>query len=73
MDTYKGKDHRFFFYKNESIKSISLAKHFFNGYNCEEADNMIFLLKNTTEEEIEFSEFVNYLYENYNDKLFMSH
>lgn len=73
MDKYEGKDHRFFYYKKESIKSISLGKHFFNGINCEQVeDGGIFVLKNTTDEEKDFVNFVNHLYDNYNDDLFMS-
>ncbi|AZB34254.1 DUF2971 domain-containing protein [Chryseobacterium bernardetii] len=77
MKTYPGKEDRFFRYQKESIESISLGKHFFNGSNCElTKEGNIFVLHKRFDENKEsderFINFVNHLINNYNDKLYMS-
>ncbi|WP_294240169.1 DUF2971 domain-containing protein [uncultured Chryseobacterium sp.] len=77
---YQGTDNRFFNYSKNSIESISLGKHFFSGLNCDKVINdngIIVTLKERSEEKFKdtdknFIEFVNHLFENYNDKLYMS-
>ncbi|MDQ0065917.1 DUF2971 domain-containing protein [Chryseobacterium lathyri] len=75
---YEGSDNRFFHYSLDSIHSISLGKHFFNGKNCEFVnEGNIFTLyrrddeKNKENDEL-FIELVNHLAENFNDNLYMS-
>jgi hypothetical protein len=77
---YEGTNSRFFYYSKNSIESISLGKHFFSGINCDEVINnngIIVTLKNRSEEKFKdidknFITLVNHLFENYNDKLYMS-
>lgn len=65
---YEGKNERKLFYDKSIIKSISLGKHFFNGKNCSKVNSDIsFEISDAL-----FLDFVNFLYENYNDKLLMS-
>lgn len=65
---YEGENERKLFYSREAIKSIILGKYFFNGNNSEKVNpDMSIELKSTI-----FLDFVNHIYENYNDRLFMS-
>lgn len=67
-DNYEGKNERKLFYDKTIIKSISLGKHFFNGKNCSKVNNdLSFEISDG-----DFLSFVNFLYENHNDKLLMS-
>ena len=65
---YKGKNDRKLYYSSDAIKSIIIGKYFFNGNNTNKvnSDNS-FELKSTI-----FLDFVNHIYEKYNDRLFMS-
>ncbi|MCT3641370.1 hypothetical protein CMT69_07880 [Elizabethkingia anophelis] len=77
---YKGKNNRFFKYSKDTLESISLGKHFFNGKNCESLDNddgIVFKLQKRMDEKYKamdeiFIKLVNLLYEKYNDILYMS-
>jgi len=65
---YEGKNERKLFYDKSIIKSISLGKHFFNGKNCSKVNSDVsFEISDG-----DFLDFVNFLYENHNDKLLMS-
>lgn len=65
---YSGKEERKVYYSKECIKSLIIGKYFFNGKNCDKLnfDRSIVIT------DPEFLTLVNYLYENHNDKLFMS-
>lgn len=65
---YEGTENRIVFYSRECIKSIFLGKHFINGKNC----SAINLDQSFTVSNDKFIELINHLYENHNDKLFMS-
>lgn len=72
MDNYKGTQERKLYYSKKTIKSFILGKYFFNGSNCSEVSfDLVFMLKNNDKNK-KFVEFVNYIYENYNDILMMS-
>ncbi|MFA5296651.1 MAG: DUF2971 domain-containing protein [Lutibacter sp.] len=61
----KGDSERKLHYPKNAIKCIVLGKHFFNGKNIEQViDNHIFKLK-------EDFDFINYLFENFNDRIFL--
>lgn len=75
---HAGANNRFFKYSLDTIESVSLGKHFFNGKNCENIENgNILKLQNRNddfnkENDLLFISLVNHLFENYNDKLYMS-
>lgn len=68
IENYKGSQDRKIYYSKECIKSIVLGKHFFNGKNCSKVDdNLSYTLSDN-----KFLDIVNYLFENHNDKIFIS-
>ncbi|RMZ58446.1 DUF2971 domain-containing protein [Chryseobacterium nematophagum] len=77
---YEGKNNRFFKYSKETIKSISLGKHFFSGRNCEkvvyEKGIVVTLFEREDEKfkdsDKKFINFVNHLNNEYNDRLYIS-
>lgn len=75
---FPGTNNRFFKYSFETIESISLGKHFFNGKNCESvADGNVLKLynredNNNKKNDLLFIELVNHLVEKHNDRLYMS-
>jgi len=65
---YSGTEERKVYYSKDCVKSIVIGKYFFNGKNCGVLnEDKSFIIENP-----EFLELVNFLYENHNDKLFMS-
>lgn len=65
---YIGEQERRLFYPKEAIKNIILGKYFFNGNNTNKINSdLSFELKLTP-----FLDFVNYIFENYHDRLYMS-
>lgn len=65
---FDGENERKLLYSREAVKSIILGKYFFNGNNCEKVNSdMSIELKSTV-----FLDFVNHLFDNHNDRLFMS-
>ena len=64
---YDGKVERKFFYEKEKIESFTLGKYFFNGSNLIDFKcPNLYVLKQL---EVEF---INFIYENFNDKLYIS-
>lgn len=74
LGDYDGKNNRRMLYDKKHIKNIILGKYFFNGQNCEKLDkDHFFQLKHKQcNEDVDYIQFVNYLYENHNDHLYMS-
>uniref|UniRef100_UPI00404A47C4 DUF2971 domain-containing protein n=1 Tax=Flavobacterium sp. TaxID=239 RepID=UPI00404A47C4 len=65
---YVGENERKLFYPREAIKNIILGKYFFNGSNTSKINaDLSFELKSSP-----FLDFVNHIFENYNDRLYMS-
>lgn len=60
---------RRFYYNYKNIKKIVLGNHFFNGSNCSSIENYIIELKEDNENLVKLT---NFLYENFNDRLYMS-
>jgi hypothetical protein len=55
------------YYPKEAIKSITLGKHFFNGSNLKKViDEKTYQLESNTD-----LDFVNFLRENYNDRIYL--
>lgn len=77
-EDFPGTNNRFFKYSFDTIESISLGKHFFNGKNCESlVDGNILKLYNRDDNDnkkndLLFNELVNHLFEKHNDHLYMS-
>lgn len=68
IKNYDGSQDRKIYYSKECIKSIVLGKHFFNGNNCSEVTaDLTFTINNE-----KFKNLVNHIFDNYNDKVFMS-
>ena len=64
----KGENERKLYYSKTTLKSIILGKYFFNGRNCIQLNpDSSFTLKTT-----DFLDFVNHIFENYNDRIYMS-
>ncbi len=62
----KGKYDRKIYYSRDTIRSIILGKHFFNGNNLQDIDeNGNYILKENDE-----LNFINFLIDNFNDRLF---
>lgn len=66
----EGKD-RFIHYPKEAIKAVFLGKYFVNGDNCKAIYGKRIELKDSLQNEC-FIEFINYLSENFNDRLYLS-
>lgn len=66
----EGKD-RFIHYPKEAIKAVFLGKYFVNGDNCKAIYGKRIELKDSPQNEC-FIEFINYLSENFNDRLYLS-
>jgi len=67
----QGKIERKIFYGKDTVNSIVLGQRFICGKNTEEiVGNNTYLIKDT-EEKPTHIEFINYLFENYNDRLFI--
>lgn len=67
-EDYKGKVERKCFYNKAAIKSLTLGKQFFNGSNLAAIKYpKIYVLK-----DIKDVEFVNYIHDNFNEKLYIS-
>jgi hypothetical protein len=65
---YDGTENRKVFYSRDCIKTIFLGKHFINDKNSSAINaDQSFSISNE-----KFLELLNHLYENHNDKLFMS-
>lgn len=66
---------RRFYYNHRNIKKIVLGNHFFNGSICSLIEDGIIELKYNKKSEknkIDSVKFINFLYENFNDRLYMS-
>lgn len=64
----KGRNERRFYYSIDSIKSFTLGKYFFNGKNLSKYEYPdIYYIKNKSD-----MKFINYIYNNFNDRLFLS-
>jgi hypothetical protein len=65
---YDGTQERKIFYSKDCIQSLVVGKHFFNGKNCSKVTgDLIFTISNE-----KFKSLVQHIYENYNEKIFMS-
>ena len=62
---------RFTYYPKEAIKAVFLGKYFANGNNCEAIYDKRIELKDSFQNKY-FIEFINYLSENFNDRLYLS-
>ncbi|WP_271765964.1 DUF2971 domain-containing protein [Aquimarina algiphila] len=66
MEDMKGENERKIYYPRKAIKSIAIGKLFFNGSNIEKIINpYTYKLKRSAD-----LDFVNYLYENFNDRIY---
>lgn len=67
---------RFIHYPKDAIKAVFLGKYFANGNNCKAIDNKKIVLKDSCQKDSCqnecFIEFINYLSENFNDRLYLS-
>lgn len=66
-----GKTERKIYYGKDVVKSIVLGQHFFNGKNIAEIKGENTFRIEDTDENPTNNKFINFLYENYNDRLFM--
>lgn len=71
LEDKKGKIERNIYYGKDVVKSIVLGQRFFNGKNIVEIKGENIYRLEDEDEEPTNSKFVNFLYENYNDKLFI--
>ncbi|MDQ0594576.1 hypothetical protein QFZ37_002945 [Chryseobacterium ginsenosidimutans] len=68
FDNIQGIVERKVYYPKDAIKSITLGKQFFNGENVEELiDSLTYKIKNSTDD----LEFINFLIENFNDRIYL--
>lgn len=75
LKNIEGKN-RFIHYPKEAIKAVFLGKYFANGNNCKAIDDKTIVLKDSSQKDSSqkdcFIEFINYLSENFNDRLYLS-
>lgn len=71
LEDKKGKVERNIYYGKDVVKSIVLGQRFFNGKNIAEIKGESIYRLEDTDEEPTNSKFINFLYENYNDKLYI--
>lgn len=67
----KGKTERKIYYGKDVVESIVLGQRFFNGKNIAEIKGENIYRIEDTDENPTNNKFINFIYENYNDKLFM--
>lgn len=77
IEDVKGESDRKIYYGRESLEAILLAKYFFCGENTENMKILnektrILKLKCKTKKDIVFIRFINYLYHNFNDRLYLA-
>ena len=77
IEDVKGESDRKVYYGRESLEAILLAKYFFCGENTENMKILnektrILKLKCKTKKDIVFIRFINYLYHNFNDRLYLA-
>lgn len=71
LEDKKGKIERNIYYGKDVVKSIVLGQRFFNGKNIAEIKGENIYRLEDADEEPTNSKFINFLYENYNDKLYI--